>query len=96
MVGRTELERRGNYMQEILSQLREAHPLVQMIQRCLKNRIHERPSIQQVVSLLEQARGEIDDGEYDVSKLALVQLLKARDGQIEPLQTTGHPATEGD
>ena len=39
-----------------------------------------------VLQLLEQARGEIDDGEYDVSKLALVQLLKARDGQNEPLQ----------
>ena len=89
MVGRTELERRDNYTQQILSQLREAHPLVKMIQRCLKNRIHERPTIQNVVSLLTQARGEIDDKEYDVNKLELVRqllLLKLRDEQIEPQQ----------
>ena len=76
MVGRTELERRGSYMQEILSQLGGTHPLVQMIQRCLKNHNRERPTIQQVISLLEQARAEIDDGEYDVNKLALAQALK--------------------
>ena len=60
-----------------------------MIQRCLKNRIHERPTIQNVVSLLTQARGEIDDKEYDVNKLELVRkllLLKLRDEQIEPQQ----------
>ena len=78
MVGRTELERRGSYMQEILSQLGGTHPLIQMIQRCLKNRIRERLTIQQVISLLEQARAEIDDGEYDVSKLALAQALNQK------------------
>ena len=77
-VGRTELERRGNYMQLIQRQLREGHPLIQMIQRCLKNRPEERPTIQVVVQFLEQARAEIDDGEYDVSKLALVQTLSQR------------------
>ena len=78
MVGRTELERRGSYMQEILSQLGGTHPLIQMIQRCLKNRIRERLTIQQVISLLEQARAEIDDSEYDVSKLALAQALNQK------------------
>ena len=78
MVGRTELERRGNHMQLIQRQLREGHPLIQMIQRCLKNRPKERPTIQEVVQFLEQARAEIDDGEYDVSKLALVQTLSQR------------------
>ena len=90
VVGRTELERRGNYMQQIQRQLREGHPLIQMIQRCLKNRIRERPTIHEVVQFLEQARAEIDDGEYDVNKLTLVQtlsqrtqLLQSKDEQIE-------------
>ena len=78
VVGRTELERRSNYILPILRQLGGAHPLVQMMQHCLKNRIRERPTIQQVISLLEQARAEIDDGEYDVNKLALAQALKER------------------
>ena len=90
MLGRTELERRDSYMHQIQRQLREGHPLIQMIQRCLKNRIRERPTIREVVQLLEQARAEIDDGEYDLSKLALVQtlsqrtqLLQSKDKQIE-------------
>ena len=89
MVGRTELERRGNYMREVMRQFREGHPLVKMIQRCLKNRMRERPSIQQVMGWLEEARAEVQDGEYDVNKLSLAQLLHSRNQQqlqIEQLQ----------
>ena len=81
MVGRTELERRGNYMQEVRRQFREGHPLVQMIQRCLKNRMRERPTIQQVMGWLEEARAEVKDGEYDKNKLSLAQLLQSRNQQ---------------
>ena len=81
MVGRTELERRGNYMQEVRRQFREGHPLVQMIQRCLKNRMRERPTIQQVMGWLEEARAEVEDGEYDTNKLSLAQLLQSRNQQ---------------
>jgi hypothetical protein len=82
MVGRTELERRGNYMREVRSQLRQGHPLVTMIQRCLKNRIRERPSIQGVVGWLEKARAEAGDRELDVDKLSLAQLLHSREQQL--------------
>ena len=78
IVGRTELERRGNYMQEVRRQFGEGHPLVQMIQRCLKNRMRERPTIQQVMGWLEEARAEVEDGEYDTNKLSLAQLLQSR------------------
>ena len=83
MVGRTELERRGNYMREVTRQFREGHPLVQMIQRCLKNRMRERPSIQQVMGWQEEARAEVQDGEYDVNKLSLTQLLHSRNLHIQ-------------
>ena len=86
MVGRTELERRGNYMREVTRQFREGHPLVQMIQRCLKNRMRERPSIQQVMGWLEEARAEVQDGEYDVNKLSLAQLLHSRNLHIQQQQ----------
>ena len=86
MVGRTELERRGNYMQEVRRQFREGHPLVQMIQRCLKNRLRERPTIQQVMGWLEEARAEVEDGEYDVNKLSLTQLLQSRNLHIQQQQ----------
>ena len=90
MVGRTELERRGNYMQQIHRLLREGHPLIQMIQRCLKNLPEDRPTIHAVLAFLEQARAEVQDGECDMSKLELVQtlrqktqLIQAKDERIE-------------
>ena len=78
IIGRSELERCGNYMREVKGQFREGHPLVQMIQRCLKNRMRERPTIQQVMGWLEEARAEVEDGEYDLNKLSLAQLLQSR------------------
>ena len=78
MVGRTELERRGNYMQQIHRLLREGHPLIQMIQHCLKNRIRERPTIHAVLAFLEQARAEVQEDECDMSKLELVQTLRQK------------------
>ena len=90
LIARNELERRGNYMQQIHRLLREGHPLIQMIRRCLKNRIRERPTIHAVLEFLEQARAEVQDGECDMSKLELVQtlrqktrLIQAKDERIE-------------
>ena len=86
MVGRTELERRNSYMQEVRRQFREGHPLVQMIRHCLKNRVRERPTIQQVMGWLEEARAEIEDNEYDIDKLSLAQLLHSRNLYIHQQQ----------
>ena len=76
LVARTELERRETYMRNVYSQLPERHPLIQMIEQCLKNLPAHRPPIQQVVQLLEQARAEIVANESDLNKLELVQALK--------------------
>ena len=76
LVARTELERRETYMRKVYSQLPERHPLIRMIKQCLKNLPAHRPSIQQVVQLLEQARAAIGANESDLNKLELVQALK--------------------
>ena len=88
VVGRTELERRGTYMQQVINQLKEGHPLIEMIQCCLKNHTKERPSIQEVIEWLEQARAEVNAAEsaYDVDKLSLVQLLQTKEKYIEQQQ----------
>ena len=78
MVGRTELERRGVYVQQIQRQLREGHPLIKLIQCCLNNLPQDRPTVEAVLEFLEQARAETEDGEYDVNKLTLVQTLSHR------------------
>ena len=74
IIGRSEVERREKYMRMIYNQLRENHPLLQMIERCL-DFPEDRPSIREVLSLLEQARAEDTDEHMDMNKLELVQAL---------------------
>ena len=78
MVGRTELQRRESYMQQIVSQLKEGSPLIEMIQKCLSNLPGERPAVDAVIQLVREARAETNDSEYDVNKLALIQSLKRK------------------
>ena len=77
IIGRSELERREKYMKMIYGQLRENHPLLQMIERCL-DFPEDRPSIGEVVGLLEQARAEDRDEQTDMNKLELVQALQTQ------------------
>ena len=76
IVGRTELQRRGSYMQKIERQLREEHPLILMIQNCLKNLPRQRPLIGRAIEFLSQARREIHDEMGDMNRLELVQSLR--------------------
>ena len=78
MVGRTELERRAEYMQEVLREFPQGHPFVRLIQQCLKNRIAERPSIQRVQQWLEEGRARVEDREFDVDKLSLTRVLHSQ------------------
>ena len=86
LVARTELQRRSEYMQyvnEQLSaggQLRENHPLLRLIQQCLKNRPAKRPGIREVLSLLEEARAGIKDGESERNKRELLRSLQTQPG----------------
>ena len=77
LLARTELERREHYMRMIYRQLRENHPLLQMIERCL-DFPENRPNIGEVVGLLEQARAEDRDEQTDMNKLELVRALQTQ------------------
>ena len=77
-IARTELERRERYMRMIRRQLREKHPLLQMIEGCL-DFPEDRPSIGEVLRLLEKARAEVKDEHTHMNKLELLQAL-----HIEP------------
>ena len=74
---RTELERRERYMRMIYGQLREKHPLVQMIEGCL-DFPEDRPSIREVLRLLEEARAEVRDEQTDMNKLELLRALQTQ------------------
>ena len=83
---RTELERRGQYMQKIYSQLHTSHPLIQMIQQCLHNAPAKRPGIRQVLQLLVRARVDVRDKESDMNKLDLLHSVGEKTKKIEALQ----------
>ena len=77
MLGRTEIERRESYMKMIHRHLREKHPLLQMIEGCL-DFPEDRPSIGEVLRLLEEARAEVRDEQTDMNKLELLRALETQ------------------
>ena len=81
VVGRTEIERRNKYMKIIYDQLREKHPLLEMIKKCL-DFPEDRPSIHDVLRLLEQAKGEERDEYVEMNKLQFIQALY---DQLQPM-----------
>ena len=85
VIGRSELERRSEYMacvQDKLcacGQLRADQPFIRLIQQCLQNLPAKRPVIHEVQGLLEEARACFGDGESERNRRYLVRAL-----QIQP------------
>ena len=84
LVARTELQRRSGYMAGVNQQLRACgqlrgdHPLIRLIQQCLHNGPHKRPSIGEVLRLLEEARAGFRDGESERNRRDLVRPLQTQ------------------
>ena len=84
IVGRSELQRRGQYMRYVneqlraCSQLRGDHPLIRLIQRCLHNLPTKRPGIREVLHLLEEARAGVGDEGGERNKRELVRALQTQ------------------
>ena len=84
LLGRTELQRRSEYMRYVNKQLRACgqlhvnHPLIQLIQQCLQNKLSKRPNICEVLHLLEEARASVGDGESERNKCELIRALQAQ------------------
>ncbi|CAI8008057.1 hypothetical protein GBAR_LOCUS5587, partial [Geodia barretti] len=79
LVARTELQRRSAYMRNVneqlsaCGQLRGDHPLIRLIQQCLHNGPHKRPSIREVLRLLEEARAGVRDSGWEEVQAAQTQ-----------------------
>ena len=82
LIARTELQRRGRYMQNVSTQLRacgqfrEDHPLIRLIQQCLHNDADKRPNIGVVLNLLEETRASIRDENNERNRAELVRALQ--------------------
>ena len=84
VVGRTELQRRANYMRDVNTQLQACgqlcgdHPLIRLIQQCLHNSPAKRPGISEVLHLLKEARARVRDGYSERNKRELVQVYQTQ------------------
>ena len=84
IVGRSELQRRSEYMRYVNEQLRACgqlrgdHPLIRLIQQCLHNLPAKRPGIREVLHLLEEARAGVRDEESERNKRELVRALQTQ------------------
>ena len=97
LLGRSEVERRTDYIQPLYEQLGEQHPLLQLVCQCLHNTPAQRPAAEELLQQLEAVRPQIERayGSKQVKvelarlQLAMMSVLRTRetkDDEIEHLQ----------
>ena len=97
LLGRSELERRRDYIQPLHAQLGEQHPLVQLVHQCLHNNPDQRPSAEELLQRLEATRVRIERsyGSYHFKvQSAMMSVeereMKEKDREVEHLQQELH------
>ena len=84
LIGRTEVQRRDEYIKLLHKQLGEQHPLVLLVKQCLDDEPSERPSAQELLQQLEDIkRTQIADPYQHLTKLEAMRMLKEKDTQVE-------------
>ena len=98
LFGRSEVERRTDYIQSLREQLGEEHPFLQLVCQCLHNTPAERPSSEELLQQLEAVRPQVKERhgrqqvKVEMAKLqvTVMSVLEAevgeKDGEIERLQ----------
>ena len=92
LLGRTEVERRGEYISLLEEELGRHYPaIVQLVKRCLRNVPDQRPSTDEVLGSLQRMKVEVE-GVYggslvklDIGKVLLAKEMKMKDKRIEEL-----------
>ena len=90
MIGRTETERRKEYIDQLEKELpgRVHHPLLQMVKQCLQNLASRRPTTEQLVADLMRVKDDIEGAYGELAKLdavrqvATMKTLKGREAEV--------------
>ena len=89
LLGRSEVERRRDYIQPLHEQLGEQHPLSQLVCQCLHNTPAQRPSAEELLQQLGAVRPKIK-GKFTKLQVAMMSVLEEevgeKDGEIERLR----------
>ena len=89
LVGRSEVERRADYIQLLREQLGEQHSFLQLVCQCLHNTPAQRPSAENLLQQLEPLRPQIK-GEFSKLQVAMMSVLETemeeKIGEIEHLR----------
>ncbi len=80
LLGRSEVERRRDYMARLRQQLDQGHPLVRLIEQCLRNDPAHRPSAEEVLQCLEQL--ETEDPYQDLTKIEMIGRIEEKEEEI--------------
>ena len=78
LLARSEVDRRGQYIQQLDYQLPRSHggqehPFVQLVKRCLENEPSDRPSSEELVAALEEMKADIEGPRGDISRADAVR-----------------------
>ena len=74
-MGQSELDHQGNYFEHLekMLQVSAGYPLVGVVRQCMENIPEERPTVEQLVGVLEGLKGDI---EGPCGKLATVDAMR--------------------
>ena len=88
-MGRSEVERRADYIQLLREQLGEQHPFLQLVCQCLHNTPAQRPSAEELLQQLEAVKPQIK-GKFPKLQVAMMSVLETemeeKSGEIEHLR----------
>ena len=105
LLARTEVERRGEYIEMLEEELGRHYPaLVQLVKQCLRNVPDQRPSTDEVLGSLQRMKVEVEGvyggslAKLDIGKVLLAKEMKMKDKRIEELtaevEVTRHIITD--
>ena len=83
VVGRTEMERRSVYIDQLHSQLHSDQSVICMAEKCLANLPAQRPKIEDVVKLLATSNTVCPNEHIAMDRLELLQVIEKKEREIE-------------
>ena len=99
MLGRTEVERRGEYIEMLEKEIGNHHPaLIQLVKQCLHNTPERRPATDEVFDILQRLKVEVE-GVYggnlvklDINRVLLAKDIRMKDKRITQSEVTDFPS----